>query len=107
MVDPTKRAARKLNPEPGSWSKDAIERKAFRQMSPLPEEESIPHRRARPTRKRHVHKWTPWAFQRETVWYSWWRRKRMTTRYYLRSCERCGTKEQRIDTTYLYSYIAK
>lgn len=105
MIPSTKSAARKLNPEPGSWSKGRIEHKAYRQMPLLPEEEEPRYRRYRKTRPKHVHKWTAWEYQRSTIWYSWWRRKKMETRYYSRSCKKCGYKEQRTDHPfYLHTY---
>lgn len=97
MIRSTKLAARRLNPEPGSWSKDSIEHRAYRQLPLLPEEEVPRHRRARKHRSRHVHKWTEWKFLRSVLWYSWWRKKRVETKYYIRSCKRCGHKDQRID----------
>lgn len=98
MIESTRKAARRLNPDPSSWSKRKIEHRAYRQIPLLPEEEAPPHRRSRKKRKRHVHKWGPWILLREELRYNWWLKKReRNVRVYFHesTCERCGLKMQR------------
>jgi hypothetical protein len=90
-------AAKRLVPDPSSWSQGGIKRKAYRSMSLTPDEEVPRHRAFRKNKKKHVHKWGPWIMEGTYMKPVWGKKYRITyveEKKYVRICKKCGTREK-------------
>lgn len=95
----SEREAKRLQPDPSSWSQRRLKQKAYRSMALRPEEEVPPHKSRK--KKKHVHKWGAWKEEGRETRRNWVRGSSGNYKRghpyvavkWVRVCKGCGYRE--------------